>query len=82
MQTKGLCLTSRHFLQKILEKAEILLFSFDGSLNEVTQTSEIDFFVRFWDGTDIFVKVSFYGPTSYVFWTWQTYWHVELTFLE
>ena len=67
MQTEGLCLISRHLLQKILEKSEIRLYSFDGSLSEVTQTSEIDFFVRFWDGTDICVKVSFYGlrPTFF-----------------
>ena len=39
-------------LQTILEKSEILSFSFDESLNEITQTSKIDLFVRFWDDTD------------------------------
>ena len=50
-------------LQTILEKSEILSFSFDESLNEITQTSKIDLFVRFWDDTDKFIKVRYYGFT-------------------
>ena len=47
-------------LQTISEKSEILSYSFDESLNEVTQTSEIDLFVKLWDGTDKCVKVMYY----------------------
>ena len=32
-----------------LEKSDIHVFSFDESLNDVTQTSEMDLYVRCWD---------------------------------
>lgn len=35
-------------LEIILEKSEIISYSFGESLNEVTQTCEMDFFVRSW----------------------------------
>ena len=59
----GLAPYFKTLLQKILEKSEILSYSFDESLNEVIQTSEMDLFVRFWDGTDKCVKVRYSGPT-------------------
>ena len=32
-----------------LEKSDIHVFSFDESLNDVTQTSEMDLYVRYWE---------------------------------
>ena len=32
-----------------LEKSDIHVFSFDESLNDVTQTSEMDLYIRYWD---------------------------------
>ena len=44
-----------------LEKSGIHIFSFDYSLNDVTQTSEIDLYVRYWDVNASQGKSRYYG---------------------
>ena len=43
-----------------LGKSEIHVYSFDKSLNDSTQTSEMDLYVRYWDDLDKLVKVRYY----------------------
>ena len=43
----GLAPYFKPLLQTTLEKAEILSYNFEESLNEVTQKSEMDLFARF-----------------------------------
>ena len=50
-------------LQTILEKSEILSYSFDESLSEVIHTREMDLFLKFSDDIDKCVKVSYFGST-------------------
>ena len=44
-----------------LNKSDILIFSFDESLNQVTQTCEMAVYVLFWDVTELKVNVRFIG---------------------
>ena len=44
-----------------LEKSDIHVFSFDESLNDVTQTSEMDLYVRYWDVNASQVKSRYFG---------------------
>ena len=46
-----------------LEKSDIHVFSFDESLNDVTQTSEMDLYVRYWDMNASQVKSRYYGSS-------------------
>ena len=46
-----------------LNKSNILVFSFEESLNEVTQTCKIDGYVGFWNKTELKVNVWFIGST-------------------
>jgi len=46
-----------------LQKSEIFSYSFDESLNEATQTSEMDLYIRFWDDLDDSVKVRYYDSS-------------------
>ena len=47
----------------VLGKSEIHLYSFDENLNDSTQTSEMDLYVRYWDNLDKLVKVRYYGSS-------------------
>ena len=40
-----------------LNKSDIFVFSFDESLNQVTQTCEMDVYVWFWNVTELKVNV-------------------------
>ena len=46
-----------------LGKSEIHVHSFDKSLNDSTQTSEMDLYVRYWDDLDKLIKVRYYGSS-------------------
>ena len=46
-----------------LEKSDIHVFSFDESLNDVTQTSEMDLYVRYWDVNASQVMYRYYGSS-------------------
>ena len=46
-----------------LEKSDMHVFSFDESLNDVTQTSEMDLYVRYWDVNASQVKSRYYGSS-------------------
>ena len=47
-----------------LHRADFLVYSFDKSLNDVTQTTEIDLHVGYWDPVKNRVKVRYYDSTS------------------
>ena len=53
---KSVLKTNRH-------KAEFLVYSFDESLNGVTQTAEMDFHVHYSDPVENRVKVRYYNST-------------------
>ena len=44
-----------------LEKSDFHVFSFDESLNDVTQTSDMELYVRYWDVNASQVKSQYYG---------------------
>ena len=46
-----------------LEKSKIHVFSFDKSLNDVTQTFEMDLYVRYWDVNASEVKSRYYDSS-------------------
>ena len=55
-----------HILKTSLEqryKSQVYVYSFDESLNSVTQTSEMDLYIRYWDKTENVVKVRYYGSS-------------------
>ena len=68
--TKSLCVINHGLapfyksqLTDDLEKSDIHVFSFDEGLNDVTQTSEIDLYVRYWDMNASQVKSRYYGSS-------------------
>ena len=46
-----------------LNKSDIFVFSFDESLNQVTQICEMDVYLRLWNVTELKVNVRFIGST-------------------
>ena len=56
----GLALYFKSVLETNLHKADFLVYSFDESLNDVTQTTEMDLYVRYWDPIENRVKVRYY----------------------
>ena len=50
-------------LKTNLHKADFLVYSFDESLNDVTQTTEMDLHVRYWDPIENRVKFRYYKST-------------------
>ena len=51
-------------LQKVgIEKSDMFSFSFDENLNEATQISEMDLYIRFWDVNLNKVNVCYFGST-------------------
>ena len=44
-------------------KSEVYVYSFDESLDLVTQTSEMDLYKRYWDKSENLVKVRYYGSS-------------------
>ena len=59
----GLAPYFQTLLTDTLGKSEIHIYSFDESLNDSTQTSEMDLYVRYWDDHDKLVKVRYYGSS-------------------
>ena len=52
-----------YFQIDALGNYEIHVYSFDESLNDSTQTSEMDLYVRYWDDRDKLVKIRYYGSS-------------------
>ena len=59
----GLAPYFKTVLNDTLNLSDIHVYSFDESLNDVTQTSEIDLYLRYWDINDNHVKVRYYGSS-------------------
>ena len=51
----------KELLTRELAKVEMLVVGFDESLNETTQSCQMDFHVRYWDSIDMQVKVRYWG---------------------
>ena len=60
----GLAPHFKSLLVETLQMSEIHVYSFDESLNEVTQTSEMDLYIRFWDVNRNRVNVRYFGSSS------------------
>ena len=63
MINHGLAPYFKNYLETALQKSELHVYSFDESLNSVTQTSEMDLYIRYWDKTKNVVKVRYYGSS-------------------
>ena len=50
-------------LKNDLLKTDFLVYSFDESLNDATQTTEMDLYVRYWDSSENRAKVRYYDLT-------------------
>ena len=50
-------------LSDSLQKSNIHVFCFDESLNEVTQTCEMDMYITYWNGNSNAVNVRYYGSS-------------------
>ena len=59
----GLAPYFKSLLKNDLLKTDFLVYSFDESLNDATQTTEMDLHVRFWDSAENKVKVRYYDST-------------------
>ena len=59
----GLAPYFKTILNDTLKLSDIHVYSFDESLNDVTQTSEMDVYLRYWDVNDNHVKVCYYGSS-------------------
>ena len=70
MINHGLATFFKALLLSELNKSDIFVFSFDESLNHVTQTCEMDVYVQFRNVTKLKVNVQFIGSTF--FWLWNT----------
>ena len=59
----GFALYFKFLLKTSIDRSDIFSFLFDESLNEATQTSEMDLYVRFWYVSDNKVNVCYCGPS-------------------
>ena len=59
----GLAPYFQTFLIDALGKSEIHVYSFDKSLDDSTEISEMDLYVRYWDDLDKLVKIRYYGSS-------------------
>ena len=53
----------KSLLLSSINTSDIHVYSFDESLNEVTQTCEMDLYVRCWDVTCSQVKIRYFGSS-------------------
>ena len=65
MINHGLAPFFKSLLLSELNKSDIFIFFFDESLKQVTQTCEMDVYVRFWNVTELKVNVRFIGSTFF-----------------
>ena len=59
----GLAPYFKSLLKASIDRSDIFSFSFDESLNEATQTSEMDLYVRFWDVNKNKFNVRYHGSS-------------------
>ena len=59
----GLAIYFQTFLTDALRQSKIHVYSLDECLNDSTQTSEVDLYVRYWNDLDKLVKVRYYGSS-------------------
>ena len=63
MINHGLAPYFKNELETGLQKSEVYVYSFDESLNSVTQMPGMDLYIRYWDKTGNVFKVRYYGPS-------------------
>ena len=61
--THGLAPYFKAVLVSTREKSDVHLYSFEESLNDVTQTCEMDRYVRFWESVSNRVKTRYFGSS-------------------
>ena len=61
--THGLAPYFKAVLVSTREKSDVHLYSFEESLNDVTQTCEMDLYVRFWESVSNRVKTRYFGSS-------------------
>ena len=55
----------KHLSKDNLNKSEVMVYSFDESLNEITQTYEMDLIVRYWNNDAQKVDVRYWGSSFF-----------------
>ena len=55
----------KHLSKDNLNKSEVMVYSFDESLNEITQTCEMDLIVRYWNNDAQKVDVRYWGSSFF-----------------
>ena len=55
----------KHLLKDKLNKSEVMVYSFDESLNEITQTCEMDLIIRYWNNYAQKVDVRYWGSSFF-----------------
>ena len=71
----GLASSFKSILNDSFQKSNIHVFCFDESLNEVTQTCEMDMYIRYWSDSGNTVNVCYYGSSFLVYATHQDLLH-------
>ena len=61
--THGLAPYFKSVLVSTLDKSDVHVYSFDESLNDVTQTCEMDLYVRFWESVSNRVETRYFGSS-------------------
>ena len=59
--THGVAPHFKHLLKDNLNKSEVMVYFFDESLNEITQTCEMDVIIRYWNNDAQKVDVRYWG---------------------
>ena len=57
----GIASYEKSLLEADIKKSNCYVVSFDGSLNEKTQVSEMDVYILYWDSCNKQVKVRYWG---------------------
>jgi len=61
----GIAPLFKSLLSSLVEKSDILVLSFDESLNEITQSCEMDIILRFWDMMENQVKIRYWDSAFF-----------------
>ena len=63
--THGIAPHFKHLLKDNLNKYEVMVYSFDKSLSEITQACEIDLIIRYWNNNAQKVDVRYWGSSFF-----------------
>ena len=63
--THGIAPHFKHLLKDNLNKSEVMVYSFDECVNEITQTREMDLIIRYWNNHAQKVDVRYWGSSFF-----------------